>query len=171
MYFFDANIWMKQFNPPFRPRSRDTKYLKFFQDFIEHQEKPKVAVTALLLSELVNRLIRDVHYRTFLSRNGINNPNNRTYKQTFRPSNDYKIGYQTILDDIKAFHSVMLQTNDEFGSEVKLKHIMKPHGDLDFNDTYFYFLAKKKNIVVITDDADFNVEGVTVYTLNQNLLS
>lgn len=47
---------------------------------------------------------------------------------------------------------------------------MKSHGDLDFNDTYFYFLAKKKDLVVITDDADFNVEGVSIYTLNQKLL-
>lgn len=171
LYFFDANIWLIQLSPKFNPSPREKKYLSFFQAFSENIHKPKIAVTTLLISEIVNRLLRDVHYKTFLKNKGITEPTSSTFKRVFRPTTEYKIAYQTILDDIKSYHQILVQTNDDFGNSVKLKHIMKPHNDLDFNDTYFYYLAKKKNLIVITDDGDFDVDDVEIFTYNNRLLN
>jgi len=169
--FFDANLWLKILKPPFKPSSKDQKYLQFFDRFRCHPAKPKIAVTALVLSEVINRYLRDVSYKIFCQKQGLENPDKSFYKIGYRPSNKFAEDYLSLCEDIKAFKQIYLLENDGFGDEIRQKQILtSPPAGLDFNDHYYYQLALTRGYSIVTDDQDFWVPGVEILTFNQQLL-
>lgn len=92
-YFFDANLWLKILKPPFKPSSKDQKYLQFFEKFRNHPAKPKIAVTALLLSEVMNRYLRDVTFKIFCQKQGVFNADKSYYKMVYRLSHKFTEDY------------------------------------------------------------------------------
>lgn len=172
LYLFDANLWIKILRPPFNPSGRDAKYLKFFEKFRNDDANPKIALTSLILSEVINRLMREYAMSKYLKENGIdrNSISKGFYKETYRKSEHFKQHYESLCDDIKAFHNLYTLINDGLGKEIMSKHIIScPPTGLDFNDNYYYELAKKKKLAIITDDGDFFVEGVEILTYNEGL--
>jgi hypothetical protein len=94
------------------------------------------------------------------------------YKENYRKSQQFAIDYILLCDDIKAYHNYFQLLPDGLGDDIKLKHLFKaPPQGLDFNDFYYYLLAKEHNWVVVTDDGDFFVEDIEVHTLNQTLIN
>ena len=70
------------------------------------------------------------------------------YKNTYRSTEDFKISYNTLCDDIKNYHSSISLINDSFGSDIKFKHVLSdPPVGLDFNDYYYYTLAKNNDYI------------------------
>ncbi|WP_394907517.1 hypothetical protein [uncultured Mesonia sp.] len=93
------------------------------------------------------------------------------YKDYFRPSSEYKAGCMLIADEFKTYLDHIELKNDEFGKNIKYKHVLSKFDfNLDFNDSYFYYLAKNNNYTILTHDGDFKVKGVDVLTLNGSLL-
>jgi predicted nucleic acid-binding protein len=170
-YFFDANLWLKILKPAFDLKPRDERYLNFFERFKNHRENPKIILTALVLSEVINRYLREVTYPKFCKKKGVTNPDKSYYKEVYRPSTEFLADYISLCEDIKAYQHFYELADDGLASDVKQKDILtSPPQSLDFNDNYYYQLAKKRNYIIVTDDKDFFVEDVEVITYNTQLI-
>lgn len=174
-YFLDANIWLKVLAPKNKLSYKDKGYLTFFEKLVNNT-KVRIILPALVVSEVINRIIREVHYQKHLKAIKKNTPNidfpSDYYKNVFRNTEDYRIAYNLICDDIKSYNSSIDLVNDEFGTTFKFKHVMSnPPTSLDFNDYYYYNLCKKKNYFLVTDDKDFWVKDVKVVTMSDTLLN
>lgn len=172
-YFLDANIWLKVLFPKNNPSRKDRLYRDFF-DRIVSNNKSRIVVPALILSEVINRVLREVYYGKHLAKirnaNPTFNPDKDYYKNVFRNTEDFRIGYALICDEIKNYHGSISLINDGLGSDFRFKDILKnlPAG-LDFNDHYYYKLCKKHNYSLLTDDKDFWVEDVEILTESETL--
>ena len=170
-YFFDANLWLKILKPPFGLSAKDQKYLSFFQKFCEHPNHPKIAVTTLVLSEVINRYLRDVTYPKYCSKQAQPTPDKSYYKECYRPSPQFLTDYISLCEDIKAYEDFYILFSDGLGTLIKQKDILtSPPQSLDFNDNYYYKMALKNDFTIITDDKDFFVQDVEILTYNNQLL-
>lgn len=173
-YFLDSNIWLKILSPKNKPTHKDRAYTDLFQRIIANN-KVKIVVPALVLSEVINRLLREVHLEKFKQKYATKNPQVKIgddfYKSVFRPSAEFKIAYNIVCDEIKNYHSSYELISDGFGTEIKSKHVLSnPPQSLDFNDHFYYHLCKNQNYLLVTDDKDFWIEGITVITMSDTLL-
>jgi len=174
-YFLDANIWLKVLAPKNKLTYKDKGYLLFFEKLVNNT-KVRIVVPALVISEVINRIIREVHYKKHLIAEAKKTPGftepDGYYKNVFRNTEDYRIAYNLICDDIKSYSTSIDLVNDEFGTTFKFKHVMSnPPTSLDFNDYYYYNLCKKKGYILVTDDKDFWVKDVQVVTMSETLLN
>ena len=174
-YFLDANIWLKVLAPKNKLSYKDKGYLSFFEKLVKNT-KVRIVVPALVISEVINRIIREVHYKKHLITEAKKSPAftapDGYYKNVFRNTEDYRIAYNLICDDIKSYSTSIDLVNDEFGTTFKFKHVMSnPPTSLDFNDYYYYNLCKKKGYILVTDDKDFWVKDVQVVTMSETLLN
>tara|TARA_R110000822_G_scaffold299652_1_gene422670 strand:+ start:2395 stop:2997 length:603 start_codon:yes stop_codon:yes gene_type:complete len=173
-YFLDANIWLKVLAPKNSPSFKDKAYLEFFEKIVKNS-KVRIVLPALVVSEIINRIIREVYYQKHIRKiqkhQSEFKPDGSYYKNVYRPSSDYRVAYNLICDDLKSYHSSIDLINDEFGSLFKFKHVLaNPPTSLDFNDNYYYNLCKKKDYFIVTDDKDFWVEDVKIVTMSPTLL-
>ncbi|MBD1259811.1 PIN domain-containing protein [Maribacter polysiphoniae] len=173
-YFLDANIWLKVLAPKNSPSFKDKAYLEFFEKIINNT-KVRIVLPALVVSEVINRIIREVYYQKHISKIQKNqpgfSPDGFYYKNVYRSSSDYGVAYNLICDDLKSYHSSIDLINDEFGSSFKFKHVLSnPPISLDFNDYYYYNLCKRKGYFIVTDDKDFWVKDVKIVTMSPTLL-
>ena len=174
-YFLDANIWLKVLVPKNKLTYKDKSYLDFFEKLVNNT-KARIVLPALVVSEVINRIIREVHYKkhiiTMQKASPSFTPPEGYYKNVFRNSQDYQIAYNLICDDIKSYNTSLDLISDEFGSTFKFKHVMaNPPVSLDFNDYYYFNLCKKKNYFLVTDDKDFWVKDVNIVTMSDTLLN
>lgn len=170
LYLFDTNLWLKILKPRIGLSSRDVRYLQFFEDFAKNEVNPKIALTSLILSEIINRYIRDVSYRKFCQQQKNPQPDPSYYKLVYRISKQYQTDYQSLVDDIKAYEHCYVLVSDGVGTEISPDLILS--GDItsrDFNDNIFYHLARSRGYIIVTDDQDFFLEDVEVQTFNQQL--
>lgn len=172
-YFIDANIWIKILQPKINQSYKEKKYRELFEA-ITTNNKCKIVVTSLLLSELINRIIREVYLNKFIKKFKEKNPtyiiDKEFYKNVYRPSADFAKDYGLLCYEIKTYHQSIELVNDGLGSDVKIKHLLaNPSFTLDFNDNYYYQLCKKNKFIILTDDKDFWVEDVEVISLNDTL--
>ncbi|MEE9406554.1 MAG: hypothetical protein V3V28_00625 [Polaribacter sp.] len=174
-YFLDANIWLKVLAPKNKLSYKDKGYLTFFEKLVNNT-KVRIILPALVVSEVINRIIREVHFQKHLNAIKKKSPNvvfpSDYYKNVFRNTEDYRIAYNLICDDIKSYNTSIELVNDEFGTSFRYKHVMSnPPTNLDFNDYYYYNLCKKNDYFLVTDDKDFWVENVKVVTMSDTLLN
>jgi hypothetical protein len=170
-YFFDANLWLKILKPAINPSPKDIKYLEFVERFKNDSGQPKIIITAFLLSEVINRYLHDVSYKRFCDKQKQVSPPKSYYKQVYRASSDYKNDYVNICDDIDAYSSIFTLVSDDLGGKIDLTHVLQnPILSLDFNDQYYYLLAKTNGFPIVTDDGDFFVEDVQILTYNSVLI-
>ncbi|MBS1778135.1 MAG: hypothetical protein JST70_02350 [Bacteroidetes bacterium] len=171
-YFFDANLWLLFLKPPNELSQRQLSYLQFFEDFKSNQNCPKIIVTALLFSEIINRYLRDVTYpRFYRKEKHQQDPGKNYYKTVYRTSQQYKIDYALLCDDIRSYQEYCTLVNDELGSKITIDSLFAvPAKGLDFNDNYYCLLSKEHNYAIVTDDQDFFVEDIEILTLNGQLL-
>lgn len=170
-YFFDANLWLKILKPPFHLKTRDSKYLLFFEKFKNHPQHPKIVLTALVLSEVINRYLREVTFKQFCTNTKNDKPDPSYYKEIYRASPEFQNDYISLCEDIKAYQNYYELIPDGFGTDVKQKDILtSPPVSLDFNDLYYYKLALKHGFVIVTDDKDFFVPDVEIITNNNQLI-
>ncbi len=173
-YFLDANIWLKILQPKINSSYKDNQYRKLFEK-ITANTKCKVVVPALVLSEVINRILREVHLGKYIAKLKKANPSftqdKDFYKTVFRPSPEFKIAYSLVCYEIKNYHTSVILINDGLGVDFKFKHILSdPPQGLDFNDYFYYNICKKNNYVLITDDKDFWVEDIEIVTLSNTLI-
>jgi predicted nucleic acid-binding protein len=176
-FLFDANVWFYILNPPITI----TKEIKDYFEFLERiqtatqKPQPKIVIPSLILSEVINRYLRSVGMKIFFEENRTKesyfNEKKDRYKDVYRQSKQFEIDYENICADIKSYNNITKFIDDEFAS-FKQKYILKsPPTGLDFNDFYYWELAKKNNYTIVTHDSDFYVPDVKILTSNRKLLN
>jgi predicted nucleic acid-binding protein len=179
-YLFDANLWIKILLPTYNKKPRDEKYLGFFSKFKSNSKNPKIVLTTLIISEVMNRLLREygMNYLFFranpqakaLFDNGTPEYKRSFYKSVYRKDDHYKDTYKKLADEFRNYESLSVFVDDGFGKEVSINDALTLLSkDLDFNDNYFVHLAKSRNYIIVTDDEDFFIEDVEIVTYNSTL--
>jgi predicted nucleic acid-binding protein len=167
-YILDSNVWLPILGIDDEPTS---PHYQIFFDKLAKKETSQVILCSLQISEILNRLLRfnarkfyDVKYK---GKSGQIPSFTDFYKSEYRGSEDFKLKYESIIDDIVGYAN-MFKTLD----------LIKPDFDiltnfdaskLDFNDHYLYQLAKENNATIITHDADFFGLDILVATFNRRL--
>ena len=172
-YFLDANIWINILAAPSNPTHKIKNYIAFFEKILARDDV-KIIVPMLLISEVVNRIIRDVYFLTFAKKNNLERPNipSDYFKKVFRPSQEYINSFTLIIDDLNTYASHIMFVNDGFTIDVAAEAALQNIDQhFDLNDNYYYQLALARDYKIVTDDGDFWREDVTIITENQTLLN
>jgi hypothetical protein len=172
VYLFDANVWLCILDGYYQ-KNYKKPYLDFFKKFSskDYEEQPKILLPSLLLSEVINRLIRDVYFNDFKKAQettpGINE--SKAFKSIYRQDKQFLIDYKIIFQNIKAYQSQIKLIDDNF-SGYRLKDVLKDNStNLDFNDYLYSKIAKKHSAHIVTDDIDFAGLSLNILTANNKL--
>ena len=177
-YVFDANAWIYILEADLELRaasSKGTQYVNLLERIKQAgSPKPKVVLPAIILSEVVNRLLRSYYFPLFVEENKtlpFTTEQSRNYKDVYRKHDQFRIDYSSILYNIKTYHNLFELVSDEF-DQFRVKDVFnKPDVNLDFNDYLLVEMAKRNNYIIVTDDSDLKGQDVTVVTSNQKLLT
>ncbi len=187
VYYFDANIWISALK--YYGIGIGNKYEVPYQSFVEAlinlneikdpeaekhvKNKPKIILTSLVLSEIINAFMRNVAMKAYFDKLGFNHKN-FSFKNDYRdnPKSDYKSQLSNLATDLIALSDYTLLMNDEFD-------VIDPFSFLpdlvslgqDFNDYYYFQFLKSKNIPYITHDKDCKFENIIIITANKELLN
>jgi predicted nucleic acid-binding protein len=180
-YFFDSNVWIAflKYNHKNNADRRFTPYIDLFEGVVQLnaitepklQRKvkhiPKIVMTSMLLSEIINTYLRVVAMPSFL-----NKPNS-DFKKEYRNNihSDYDKQLKILLDDLKSYSFIYEYVKDDFNELNPMELLSDLNRKVDFNDLYYMKLMEKYQYVIVTDDGDFDSHEITVLTENKNLLS
>lgn len=185
-YYCDANVWIAAlkcycsgsvdaYEEPYHifieavvnlNEEQDSQVLKT----IKHQ--PKIILTSLVLSEIVNSFMRNVAMKSYFM--GSVQSRQPEFKKDYRdnPSSDYRRQLKNLCTDIIAFSDYTILQDDEFNKTDPYSWIGNLHTiDADFNDLYYFEFLKDKNIPFVTSDKDFKFQDVPIVTANRKLLN
>lgn len=169
IYFFDANIWLLILGLIPQPDPKQQKYIHFFERVLKSDAI--ILLPAILVSEVVNRMIYFQMNRYAKKKGDKVDPS--YFKKVYREQPEFKLALQKIYDDFHIYARSCTLINDNFGQQgfgfTDLFTVNAPI--IEFNDYYLYKLAKHHSAIVITDDGDFFVEDIPVYTLNNTLVN
>jgi predicted nucleic acid-binding protein len=174
-FVFDANVWIfyhDQTNPSYRAKP----YNRFLDQLLRAGD-PIVILPACVLSEVMNRLLKDVYCPRFLhSAIGKQELAKTTagadeyFKKVYRPHIQYKRDRDNIYDRIFSYTSDIRLVDDRFDFVTHLD-LTTAMTDLDFTDWIIYKLADYHNrATIVTDDHDFVLENYPIITNNRTLL-
>ncbi|KQS50049.1 MAG: hypothetical protein KAF41_12640 [Flavobacterium sp.] len=172
-YFLDANIWINILTAPSKTSYKIKIYISFFEKILARNDI-KIVVPIILMSEIINRIIRDVYFLTFAKKNNLEKPNIPLdyFKSVFRPSQEYIDSFNLIIDEFKSYSTHIEFINDGLGSDISKESIFENIDQhFDFNDNFYYQLALARNYKIVTDDKDFWRENVMIITENETLLN
>jgi hypothetical protein len=186
LYFCDANVWIAALKY-YGICGGTVDYEKPYQDFISalvnlnelsdpdaikrRKNKPKIILTCLVLSEVINSYMRNVAMKAFFG--GGDELKKHDFKRDYRdnPDSDYKDQLENLCTDIIAFSDYTTLFNDDFNLIEPFTIITSlPTIDADFNDLYYYSYFKDKNIPVVTHDKDFKFKDMDIITSNRELI-
>lgn len=176
LYFCDTMVWiaaLKHYGIG-NIESREKEYIRFIEKIVEYsiesnEGKPQIAMTSMLLSEIINTYMRKVAMKTYFGdkfHGGLN------FKSSYRdnPEADYRKQLNNIITDLKCFEDYIVFIDDSF-IELKPFDMLDNLTDtIDYNDYYYYCILKKHNIPIITDDSDILFEDILIFTNHNKLL-
>ena len=182
-YFFDSNVWIAflKYNHKNDKEKRFIPYIDFFEGVVhlnsisdpKVQKKvkniPKIVLTSMLLSEIINTYLRVVAMPSFL--NCL--PGQGNFKKDYRNNkfSDYDKQLKILLDDIQAYSFMYEYVEDNFVELKPMSLLNHLNRQVDFNDLYYMKLMEKYEFAVVTDDGDFDSHNINVLTANYNLYS
>lgn len=158
----DANTWLYLFPAPGNPRQHFAhQYSSAFSRLVSAQAQP--VLDPMVLSEYLNRYCRIEWEGNFKSQY-------QTFKQ-FRQSADFG----PVVLSAHAFAAKILsfcQIHSVSADELDLNQALTDFkcGQADFNDALLVDVCKKRNMKLMTNDADFRHGGIEVLTTNPRLL-
>ncbi len=158
----DTNIWLYLFPAPGNPHQPFAqKYSTAFSRLISAKAQP--VLDPMVLSEYLNRYCRIEWEGNFKAQYP-------RFKQ-FRQSVDFHAvasASQIFAGRIVNFCQIHSVSPDELDLNQALADFVS--GQVDFNDALLVDLCKKRNLKLMTNDADFQVGGIEVLTTNPRLL-
>lgn len=185
LYYCDANVWiatLKLYGNGVAD-SYELPYQTFVEAIVNLNEnndpqqikkiknKPKIILSSLVLSEIINSFMRNVAMKAYFG--GNDEYKKHDYKKDYRdnPVSNYKKELTNLCTDISSFEDYTILEQDDFVN-------MKPYSwinqlsslDADFNDLYYYKYLKSKGIPFVTNDKDFNFQDIPIITANPKLL-
>ncbi|MDF0552381.1 PIN domain-containing protein [Kamptonema sp. UHCC 0994] len=161
---FDANVWLYIYGPQGEslPRLRSTYHLALRK--IRGAKIP-IFIDVLVLSEFINASARLVY-------NDLPQGIKPQDFKTFRQSNEFNSIASQIAKDARRILKKCERIDSGFES-ADLGGILSDYavGDVDFNDKILAELCKAKNLKLVTHDADFKGEDLTVITANRKFFN
>jgi hypothetical protein len=167
-YLLDANVWIIILQPPSALKGPEQPYISFFEAITtlasnpRCKNKPRIYINALIVSEVVNALLK-IHLKIYNS--GIRDD---IGSKEYRKTQDYKNQFARIKSDFSAYEEYM-----DVASDVP----MHPFDTLrevpetsNYNDHYYYKIARARNLVLVTNDSDFAYPEVSILTNRTELL-
>ena len=159
--FLDTNIWLFIYGPQ-RPNSWHVRtYSNVFGEILT--AKSHIFIDVLVVSEFINRYARMVHAQD-------SNTNSMKFKD-FRKSNHFKSVATDIANSTKRVIRHCHRISSEFRN-LRIEDLLDEYskGEHDFNDQVIAEICKRENLSLITDDADFKVQGIKILSANYRLL-
>lgn len=176
-YFIDAQVWIYSMNSFEDKKWWEERYIKFFFDIIESDinPKPKILVSTLLISEIINTYLRQVAMPEYKLFNDVSKNDSFNFKKDYRITNHYKNSYKQVCDDIFSYKESILFCNDSSIISNAESILKADISAFDFNDYSYYLLCKEfskdNTIKILTNDGDFMVKDIDMITLNKDLLN
>lgn len=158
--FLDANIWLFFFGPQ-NPRNYWVDvYSRAFARILTAQSP--IYIDVLIVSEFINTYARQKWQLVA--------PEIQRFKE-FRDSSVF----QPIAQDIAADAKRVLQYCSPIASGLETLNIDGllnefAQGSTDFNDQVIAELCKRRGLTLITNDRDFQGQGIPILTANRHLL-
>lgn len=170
-YLFDANIWLAVLDTTFSHK-KVQPYINFFNSIINETEvnDASIAVPATLLSEVINRMLKDVFYKEFCQTNTPLPTERNHFKNVYRKNPQYKIDLENTCASIRDYHrkiEFISDGIDKYSCKQLIKNIPV---HLDINDYLYSKMAIEQGLVIVTNDADFKVEDIYILTTQVELL-
>ena len=172
-YLVDTNIWLAVLEPTFN-KSEYKSYLNFFNNIISNTvvQDAVIGIPCLLIAEILRRIINDIYYEEFiLTHTPYPHESKRQhFKRVYRPSSEYTRDVEIVCATIRGYHSKIKFISDRL-DEYSCKNLIKNiPSHLDINDYLYSKIALQQGINIVTNDADFRVEDIHIYTTQQPLL-
>ena len=144
-------------------------YKSLFRDAIKNN--CEMCIPSIEISEFINTYIRN-EYNRYLRKNHLTRKS-FDFKHDYRATKDYEI----TIGEVKAIVSrqilaIFNKLDDNF-SQVDISDIYDAPKQFDFNDRFYYKLAEKHSLIIITNDSDFSYSNgdVKIITANHKLLA
>lgn len=158
----DTNVWLYLFPAPANPSNRfASQYSNAFSKLVSAQAKP--VLDPMVLSEYLNRYVRIEWEGNYKSRYP-------KFKH-FRNSSDFlsiASAVETFAKKILSYCRIHAVSPEVLDLNQALTEFVS--GQIDFNDALLVDLCKKRNLKLMTNDADFQAGGIEVLTTNSRLL-
>ena len=135
------------------------------------KNRPKIILTGLLLSEIINAYMRNVAMKAFFG--GDSSFKSHNFKSEYRdnPSSDYKQQIKTFTSDLDAFQDYTILMSDDFEKIHPFSFLPSLTTlSTDFNDLYYYHFLKDKGIPFVTHDKDCLFHDIPIITNQSELL-
>lgn len=156
----DTNIWLFIYGPQKPGDSKMAIYSQALANILAAQSR--IYIDVLIVSEFINAYAR-------LKWNVMGKPH-ADFKR-FRKSQDFKPIAQDIAADVKCVLRHCSRIENGFEA-LDIDGLIAEYavGDADFNDQVIAALCRRKGLKLVTDDGDFNGQGIPVVTANKRLL-
>ncbi|MEX2410025.1 MAG: hypothetical protein WD607_01415 [Candidatus Paceibacterota bacterium] len=173
-YFLDANIWITYLTNPQYPKAKEEVYMQFFEKLIETQLL--IFSHSLIISEVINAMLR-IAFKTY-KENLPHDPSNRLskpqilkldFKKDYRTTNDYNYHLRNVKEDLRAYLPFVEVLDNKFKPDLDYLVGNFPE-DSDFNDFFYYRMARENELTIVTDDGDFNFKSISILSENGALL-
>jgi hypothetical protein len=175
LFLFDANVWIAWLNPKDQNQWHRKPYQKFLNILLNQKEDPNVILLACVLSEVLNRLLKDHYLDIFLRSDdgaaGLQKyPEEKDwFKKVYRPHAQFGKDRDTIFDSIQSFSTNLTFCEDGFDT-YWFDNLKAAPTELDFTDWQIWEAARELGATIITDDGDFVLENFPILTARKQLL-
>lgn len=183
-YFIDANVWIYNIDASTKPDHK--AYIDFFNNLIaeiddfddkksklqekgklkpgqfDDSQRPIIILTPLLISEMFNVLIKG-HFDVWKK---ITGNSKAIFKNDFRKShNTYYINAVQYLRQELFSYEKYFKIIDDSDKVIGVKALFDGWNyDMDFNDQCYYFTCLENKYILITNDGDFLLPEVEIFT-------
>lgn len=157
-FFFDTNVWCFLLSPHHANSQFNQCYNILLSDIIS--SKAKIMITPLLLSEYMNRRIRQ-NWKSYQDKVG-----KIDYKDYRKHSNaDYGTALNTVFEEINAIRYLSAIIGDPTDSEYTKSIFYRVQTqNIDLNDSYIIELCEAHNYTLVTHDADCLITKADLFT-------
>lgn len=146
VYFLDNNIWMILHCPIAQVKQKQQDaYSQFLSQLITRN--CAIFINSLIISEFSNRYLK----LDFKLWEGLPENKGKEYKRDYTLTDRYKETVQNIRSSLDTILKICNAGSDEFNS-LDINKILSDFGKLDFNDSYYLSLCKKKKWKFVTED-------------------
>lgn len=182
-YFFDANVWIYILDQSSEPshkayidffgkvisqiedyESRKKQYLedgrKIKPGVFDDSQKPIIILTPLLISEMFNVLI----YSRFREWKEMTKNHSAEFKKDFRGTQEHIDAVKLLKTDLFNYEQYF-KIIDDCADDIGVRQIFDDQNyNMDFNDQCYYYICFENKFILVTNDGDFMVEYIPIYT-------
>lgn len=169
VYLFDTNIWLAVLESYYN-NQQYSPYIKFFGQISDLNNGSRIAVVGVLISEIINRVIRDIYLWDYCQEFSFDY-NTIDFKKDYKSSTSYSTDMISVCTSISAYHQHMLFISDNLNQYSTKKLLRNIPASLDFNDHMLVKIAQEQSLTIVTHDKDFSVENVEILTVSKELLN